>query len=129
MDGEALINNRSFLGSMIRTIAETPRSGLDGIMQEHQFYKDYTTWGFLLDDVSDKTRTLIINGSVDIQVPMSHARWYNNRIKNSKMLQIEGHGHVSWWINQPNYLLKCAQCVMDNERYVNPPVWEELAMV
>ena len=76
MDGEALINNRSFLGSMIRTIAETPRSGLDGIMQEHQFYKDYTTWGFLLDDVSDKTRTLIINGSVDIQVPMSHARWY-----------------------------------------------------
>lgn len=123
IDGEALVNHRPFLGSLVKTVMETPRSGLDGIYQEHQMYKNYDGWGFKVEDVPTGTRALIINGSVDVQVPLSHARWYVNRMRGSKLLIIPGHGHVSWWIMHPDFFLACARCVMSEEEYKNVPAW------
>ena len=139
IDGESLVRNRPALASLLATAEESPRSGLDGVMHEFKFYVDYSQWGFTLADVGKgaaqttenggHVRLLIANGTVDVQVPLSHANWYHSGVDGSKLLLLEGEGHVSWWADDPDFFLRCIQCVMTDAAYADVPQWDRAGVM
>jgi hypothetical protein len=120
IDAEALNRNRPFLSSMLDTQQEFLRTGCDALLQEWAFYKKYDSWGVRFEDVPDTTRSLVINGTADVQVSLSHAHWYNTMSANSKMMALEGEGHMSALCDDTAWFCRCMKSVMSDEAFVEP---------
>lgn len=80
---------KSFLNSM----TEAFRNGIAGPYAEFKLL--LKPWGFSLKNIKTQSPVTIWHGSLDKQVPVSHAKIYTQSIPNAKLMIIENEGHIS----------------------------------
>ncbi|OGV27695.1 MAG: hypothetical protein A3F18_00895 [Legionellales bacterium RIFCSPHIGHO2_12_FULL_37_14] len=78
--------------AIVNNVLEAFRNGVIGPAQEMQLLLT-KTWGFQLDEI--RCPVIIWQGSIDTQVPISHAKIYANLIQNAQLNLIENEGHHS----------------------------------
>ena len=65
------------------------KSGLDNDLKQLKTVGDYP-----LEEI--KVPTLIVHGTADKDVPITHAEFANSKILNSSLISLEGVGHIIW---------------------------------
>lgn len=98
---QAIFQNPEYWKTMIATTTEAFKQGTRGAAQELQLILN--PWGFDLEKI--KIPITIWQGSLDTQVPISHAKFYKTHLLNAKLQLIEQEGHCSILYNRMGDIL------------------------
>lgn len=99
---QAVFDDPYALNAFTNSINETFRNGVTGPSYEVNLLTKY--WGFKIENI--KYPITIWQGTLDKQVPISHANIYANSIANAELKIIKNEGHISILKNHIEEILR-----------------------